>query len=93
MSMLTVRVTPEIKARLGAEARRLHTTRSELVRRLIEDGLDAAEGASADITCADLMGDLIGCVDSGIPDSATNSKYIEEVIVADYERDLRRLAP
>lgn len=40
----------------------LHTTRSDLVRRLLEDGLGAAEGASADITCADLMGDLIGGV-------------------------------
>lgn len=93
MSMLTVRVTPELEARLGAEARRLHTTRSDLVRRLLEDGLGAAEGASADITCADLMGDLIGCVDSGIPDLTSNPKYIEEAIVADYERDLRRLAP
>ena len=91
--MLTVRVTPELEARLGAEARRLHTTRSELVRRLIEDRLGGAEAARADITCADLMGDLIGCVDSGIPDLTTNPKYIAEAIVADYERDLRRLAP
>ncbi|MCY3607998.1 MAG: ribbon-helix-helix protein, CopG family [Acidimicrobiaceae bacterium] len=93
MSMLTVRVTPELEARLGAEARRLHTTRSDLVRRLLEDGLDIAEDASTEITCADLMGNLIGCVDSGIPDLTTNPKYIEEAIVADYERDLRRLAP
>lgn len=93
VSTLTVRVSPELGARLVAEASRRHVTKSDLVRLLLEDGLTERQGDAPPVSCADLMGDLIGCVDSGIPDLTTNPKYIEEAIVADYERDLRRLAP
>ena len=92
MSMLTVRVSPELEARLGAEARRRHTTRSDLVRRLIEDGLGAVEVGRPQVSCADLMGDLIGCVDSGIDDLATDPAHLEAAIVEDFERGRHGLA-
>lgn len=91
MSMLTVRVPPELEARIGAEARRRHTTRSDVVRRLIEDGLGAAEIARSDVTCADLMEDLIGCGASPFSDLATNPAHLEAAIVEDYERGHRDL--
>lgn len=92
MSMLTVRVSPELEARLGAEARRRHTTRSDLVRRLIEDGLGDPEAERSRVSCADLMRDLIGCVDSGIDDLATDPAHLEGAIVEDFERGGRSLA-
>ena len=92
MSMLTVRVSPELEARLGAEARRRHTTRSDLVRHLLEDGLGSSEGPQPELSCADLARDLIGCVDSGIDDLATNPAHLEAAIAEDYERGIRGLA-
>ena len=92
MSMLTVRVSPELEARLGAEARRRHTTRSDLVRRLIEDGLGDPEVEQPRVSCADLMRDLIGAVDSGIDDLATDPAHLEAAIVEDFERGRRSLA-
>ncbi len=91
MSMLTVRVPPELEARIGAEARRRRTTRSDLVRRLIEDGLGAAEIGRPNVSCADLMEDLIGCGASQFSDLATNPAHLEAAIVEDYERGRRDL--
>lgn len=92
MSMLTVRVSPELEARLGAEARRRHTTRSDLVRHLLEDGLGAVEIGRPQVSCADLMEDLIGCGASQLPDLATNPAHLEAAIVEDYERGHRERA-
>ena len=92
MSMLTVRVSPELEGRLGAEARRRHTTRSDLVRRLIEDGLGDSGEQRPGLSCADLARDLIGCVDSGIDDLATNPAHLKAAIVEDFERGRSSLA-
>ena len=39
-----------------------------------------------DLSCADLMHDFLGCVDSGIDDLATNPAHLEAAIVEDWER-------
>lgn len=92
MSMLTVRVSAELEARLGAEARRRHTTRSDLVRRLIEDGLGDPEVEQSRVSCADLVRDLIGSVGSGIDDLATDPAHLEAAIAEDFEHGRRSLA-
>lgn len=84
MSVLTVRVSPELHARLSAEAGRRRVTRSSLVRHIIERALEDAAGPPA--SCADVMRDLIGCVDSGRSDVSTNAELLEEAVVADWER-------
>ena len=91
MSMLNVRVSSELEARLVAEASRRHITKSDLVRLLLEVNLGDRDDNAPPVSCADLVRDLIGCVDSGLPDLATNPKYLEETIVEDYERGLRSL--
>lgn len=44
-TVLTIRVDPSLKRSLAREARRRHTTKSELVRELLATGLDDARGA------------------------------------------------
>ena len=44
-TVLTIRVDPSLKRSLAREARRRHTTRSELVRELLSAGLGGAQGA------------------------------------------------
>lgn len=86
MGTLTVRLPPELEARLVSEAHRRELTKSDLVRFLLEDGLDDRGGDAPPVSCADLARDLIGCVDSGLRDLATNPKYLEEAIIEDCER-------
>ena len=62
-------------------------TRSSLVRQLIQDALDEADGTSDGASCADLMDDLIGCFASGIPDLATQPRYLAEALLEDHARD------
>ena len=59
---------------------------------LLEDGLGSSEGPLPEMSCADLARDLIGSVDSGIDDLATNPAHLEAAIAEDYERGLRGLA-
>lgn len=42
--------------------------------------------ATGRMNCLDLAGDLIGCVRSGVPDLATNPRYLDEAIVRDARR-------
>lgn len=42
--------------------------------------------ATGRLSCLDLAGDLIGCVQSGVPDLATNPRYLDEAIVRDARR-------
>lgn len=57
---------------------------------LLKDGLGSSEGP--ELSCADLARDLIGCVDSGIDDLATNPAHLEAAIAEDCERGIRGLA-
>ena len=50
-----------------------------------ETSADAPRAAGR-VSCLDLAGDLIGCVQSGIPDLATNPRYLDEAIVRDARR-------
>lgn len=47
-SVLTIRIDPELKASLDREAERQHTSKSELVRRYLVDGLTGGK-AGADL--------------------------------------------
>ena len=85
MQALSVKLPGHLHASLSKEAHRRHITRSALVREILEEGLverQAVEGPS----CLDLVEDLIGDEGSGIPDLATNPRYLEEAILADAAR-------
>ncbi len=67
---LTVRMSDELAAKLEAAARRLRLRRSEVVRlaleRFLQDVLEEVEEES--FRPVERVRDLLGCVESGIPD-------------------------
>ena len=85
MHTLSIKLPAELHAAIDSEARRRNVTRSALLRDIVEKGLDGLPEPAAP-NCADLMSDLIGSVDSGHDDLATNPRFLEEAIVADSGR-------
>lgn len=64
---LTVRIPDELEARLTRAARRERKKRSELVRLALEQFLGGPQ-AKIGTKPVDLVRDLLGAVESGIPD-------------------------
>jgi predicted DNA-binding protein len=73
---ITVRVSPEIRRRLKAAARREGTRESELVRRAVELQLAAEEGPPTAYEHAKEAG-LIGAVNRTVRGLSTNLKYFD----------------
>lgn len=72
--MLTVRLRPELEGRIQTLAKREGLTKSQWVRRLIEEGLKEKrdEHPLTSYQLAQELG-LVGCIE-GEPDLAANSK-------------------
>lgn len=70
MRTLTVKVPIELDETITAVARRLGTTRSEVVRAALRNIADQSE-----VSMADLVGDLAGVVE-GPSDLATNPAHM-----------------
>jgi len=86
----TIRLDAELERLVADAARRLKVTRSEVIRRSIRDYCQRIL-AETDVYPWELMKDLVGCVNSGIPDLARNSrKYVMEMIRAKDEKRRRR---
>lgn len=64
---LTVRLPDDLSARLARAARRAGRKRSDLVRRALEEFL-GGPAARAHSRPIDLVRDLLGAVESGVPD-------------------------
>jgi hypothetical protein len=77
MKMLSVRLPERLHRQLTATARRQKVKQSALVRAALESYLAGPNGAMPG-SLYELCKDLIGGVESGIPDLATNPKYMED---------------
>lgn len=76
---LTVRLPKDLSRMLSAAARRSQRKPSEIVRLALRNYLDPAPGRPG--WAYDRVADLIGSVDSGIPDLAErHSEYVLEAI-------------
>ena len=73
---ITVRLSPEMRRRLKASARRRGTRESDLVRGAVELHLAAEEGSLTAFEHAKKAG-LIGAVKGTARDLSTNPKYFE----------------
>ena len=73
---ITVRLSPEMRGRLKAAARRGGTRESELVRSAVELHLEAEEGSLTAYEHAKKAG-LIGAVKGTIRDLSANPKYFD----------------
>lgn len=75
MTTLTIKLPEELKARLEAEARLSGKSVSAVVRDSLERRLRAKRHAGTSLY--ERTKDLYGIGESGIPDLATNPKYME----------------
>jgi predicted transcriptional regulator len=76
MNAITIKVSSQLDRRLSRAARAQHLSKSELVRRALLRYLENGEQKDF-VSAADLAGDLIGCLDAGPGDLATNPKHME----------------
>lgn len=79
-----MKTTIELSDDLYRQAKVAAATSGRKLKDIVEEGLRAvlAKGISAEPrpepTLEELLGDMIGIVDSGVPDLATNPKYMED---------------
>jgi predicted DNA-binding protein len=76
MTTVTVKLPTELDLRLEAEAKRKRTSKSAVIRQLVEDGL-RANGRRAVHSCYELAKDLCGSIKGAPRDLSTNKKYLE----------------
>ncbi len=78
MSTLTLELNDSLTTRLQSASAERHIAPEQFVRETIERALpEVSEPDENGPTLRELMGDAIGCVDSGIGDLATNPIYLE----------------
>lgn len=88
MKMMSLKLPDDLLREVEEEARRTGLTKSQVIRRLVEEGFKHKREAKSPVTCGDLAGDLIGSL-NGPPDLSTNRRYLEEAIREDFERGRR----
>ena len=88
MNMMSLKLPDDLLREVEEEAHRTGLTKSQVIRRLVEEGFKHKRKAKSPVTCADLAGDLIGSL-NGPPDLSTNRRYLEEAIWEDFERGRR----
>jgi hypothetical protein len=85
MHTVSLKFPPHLEALVEAEAKRRQISKSAVIRACVEEVLLKRPDSKRQITCADLMGDLIGS-QVGPPHASTNKRYLEEAIVEDFQR-------
>jgi len=75
MVTVTVKLPEELGLKLEAVARRRRTSKSEVIRALLEQGL-SAEGTKG-ASCYELAKDLCGSIQGAARDLSTNKRHLE----------------
>lgn len=76
MTTVTVKIPEKLNVRLAMEADRKRTTKSAVIRQLIESGLSGEPAGSA-LSCHELAKDLCGAI-RGVPrDLSNNKRHLE----------------
>jgi hypothetical protein len=73
MRTITFKADGHVDDWLEKEAKALRVSKSQLVREAVETRMKSGNGKS----CYDLTKDLCGSLRSGVPDLATNKKYMK----------------
>src|SRR5215204_4796423 len=76
---------PQLVHLVEAEAKRRQISKSAVIRTCVEEMLLKNSDSRRQVTCADLMKDIIGS-QIGPPDASTNKRYLEDAILEDYCR-------
>ena len=74
MKTLSVKLPEALAARLTATARKRGQSKSAVARAILDEYLSQGT-AAAGVSCLDLVGDLVGCVE-GPGDLSTNPRHM-----------------
>ncbi|MBI4205697.1 MAG: hypothetical protein HY527_11785 [Betaproteobacteria bacterium] len=93
MEGISVKLPAALGSALVAEARRRNVTQSTIVREALErclfDRPDRPNGEGGP-SCADLVRDLVGSVQSSRRDLATNKALLQAAVKVDFRRGRKR---
>ena len=76
MKTISLRIPDSLDSRLEALARRSGQSKSDVVRAALEEHLKNGTRKRT-MSAYDLVADLVGCIDEGPEDLASNKKYME----------------
>ncbi len=77
MHTITIKIPPELDFRLESAAGQKKTSKSDVVRDLLEQGLNSSR-MQKDVSCYDLAKDLCGSIKKAPRDLSINRKYMED---------------
>jgi predicted DNA-binding protein len=89
MDLISVKLPPELRAKVAAEAQRRNVSQSTIVRESLEQAL-IGSASRGEVSCADLAGNLVGSVRSGRRDLSTNKNLLADTIVSSARRGRKR---
>ncbi|HEY5565092.1 MAG TPA: CopG family transcriptional regulator [Rhodothermia bacterium] len=75
MKTLSVKIPERLAAKLETAARKTRVSRSELIRKLLQKGLESGDQESP--SAYELMREGIGMISSGHPDLATGERHMD----------------
>jgi Arc/MetJ-type ribon-helix-helix transcriptional regulator len=85
MYTISLEIPPHLGHLVEAEAERRRVSKSAVIRACVEEVLLKQPQAERQLTCADLMGDLMGS-QPGPVDASSNKRYLAESLLKDYAR-------
>lgn len=77
MTTISLKLSDDLARRLEEEARRRQSNKSRLIREALTEKLFGRKKGA--VSCADLAGDLVGCV-AGSPDLSTNKNRLRKAL-------------
>ena len=89
MELISLKLPSGLRARVAAEARRRNVSQSTIIRESLERSL-ATSMARAEVSCADLAGNLAGSFRSGRRDLSTNREVLADAIIRNARRGRKR---
>ena len=88
MTTISLKLPEPVLRDVEEEARRRGVSKSAVIRECLETTL-RRQRAKRRVTCLDLVADLVGS-QPGPRDASTNPRYLEEAVLADYNRGRKK---
>jgi hypothetical protein len=89
MGMISVKLSPALRAKVAAEAQRRNVSQSTIVRESLERTLTGPT-SRGEASCVDLAGSLVGGFRSGRRDLSTDKKLLADTIASNAGRGRKR---
>ena len=77
MSILTIKIPPQLEQDLLQMSEQAHLSKSELARRAIAAYIGQRKKQTAFVSALDQAGDLVGCFRGGSADLASNPAHLD----------------